>query len=79
MKLVLDNDYEIEFIKTKDISPNQVVVVKVVNLSSINLAALELIRNNLRMIFSPAKVLIIDKTADIEIYENTQIDANKLN
>jgi hypothetical protein len=79
MKLVLDNDYEItiEAIKTKEILPNHVVVVKVDNLSNITPEVLALIRNNLKMIFQPARVLIIDKTADIEIYEN--IDENKLN
>jgi|WetSurMetagenome_2_1015567.scaffolds.fasta_scaffold1245331_2 hypothetical protein len=79
MKLLLDDGQEIaiESIKTKSILPNQVVVVKVENLSHITPEVLGLIRNNLKMIFQPARVLIIDKTADIEIYE--KIDENKLN
>jgi hypothetical protein len=79
MKLLLDDGQEIaiESIQTKDILPNQVVVVKVDNLSNITPEVLGLIRNNLKMIFQPARVLIIDKTADIEIYDN--IDENKLN
>lgn len=79
MKLVLDDGQEIaiESIQTKAILPNQVVVVKVENLSNITSEVLGLIRNNLKMIFQPARVLIIDKTADIEIYEN--IDEDKLN
>jgi hypothetical protein len=79
MKLVLDDGQEIaiESIKTKDVLPNQVVVVRVDNLSNITPEVLGLIRNNLKMIFQPARVLIIDKTADIEIYEN--IDEDKLN
>lgn len=79
MKLIFDdgNEIELESIKTKEVYSNSTVIISVERLSEIKKDNLEIMRNNLKMIFFPARILFFDKKTDIEIVENVKPEDEK--
>jgi hypothetical protein len=79
MKLILDDGQEIDLdsVKVTEVYPHSTVILKAERLSEIKRENLEMIRSNLKMIFFPARILIFDKTAGIEITEMTKPEEEK--